>query len=462
MLDDDDILKWLTNVCAVLKSATELDPKLDPKLEPERFLVAYSGGLDSTVLLHVMQFFLPRLKQHYGVNTRVDAIHVNHNLSANAVSWQDHCQSVCTGLHIPLVVESVQVTSTGKGIEAAARHVRYNAFEKHMDNKTVLLTAHHANDQAETLLFRLVRGSGLQGMSGIQPYRLFAGGCITRPLLNVPRDVLEQYAHKHNLSWIDDESNEDEQFSRNYIRRSILPLLKQRWPKAITQLSGSAQRAADSQSLLTAYLQQDFMACDRRDERVGESISLDALRSFSTNKQTHILRYWFDILGCRLPSSAVMENVHEVINTVVGSASTIKIDQYILRKFNHRLFLLPDSFFQSLKQTDMYESRDVCLHKRYTFPGNFVFSICIQELRVELPMTVRFRQGGERAQPAGRHHSQTLKKLLQEYKVEPWLRDIVPLVYCGNQLMAVGDIWVEADAVFSLQALTWQHCENRR
>lgn len=456
MLDDDDILKWLTNLRAVLESAT----KLDPKLEPERFLIAYSGGLDSTVLLHVMQCLLPRLQQHYGVNARVDAIHVNHNLSANAVSWQDHCQSVCTALHMPLIIEAVHVTSAGKGIEAAARHVRYGAFEKHMDNKTVLLTAHHADDQAETLLFRLLRGSGLQGMSGIQAYRLFAGGCIARPLLNVPRDTLAQYAHQHHLSWIDDESNEDEQFSRNYIRRSVLPLLKQRWPKAVTQLSGSAQRAADSQLLLNTYLQQDFMVCDRRDERVGESISLVEFQTFSTNKKTHILRYWLDVVGCRLPSAAVMEQVHKLIGSVDTSASAVQVDQYVLRKFNHRLFLLPRSFFQSLAQANLHGIEHIYFNKRHVLPGNFLLSVCAHEESAPLPITVRFRQGGERAHPAGRQHSQTLKKLLQEYKIEPWLRNIVPLVYCDNQLMAVGDLWVETGAVLSLQALSWQYGAN--
>lgn len=453
MLNDNDILKWLTSLSAVLKSAA----KFAPTLEPERFLIAYSGGLDSTVLLHGMQLLLPHLKQQYGVNASVNAIHVNHNLSVNAASWQGHCQAVCAALHVPLIVESVEVTSTGKGIEAAARQVRYSAFEKHMDNKTVLLTAHHADDQAETLLFRLLRGSGLHGMSGIQPYRLFAEGCIARPLLHVSREALEHYAHKQNLLWIHDESNDDEQFSRNYIRHTILPLLKQRWPKAVTQLSGSAQRAADSQLLLNAYLQQDFMACDRRDERVGESISLAEFQTFSANKKTHILRYWFDLLGCRLPSAVVMEQVHKLINSADNSAAEVQIDQYVLRKFNHRLFLLPNRFFQSLAQAHCHDIDTIYVNKRYVLPGDFLFSVCAQEESSQLPISVRFRQGGERAHPAGRHHSQTLKKLLQEYKVEPWLRNIVPLIYCDNKLMAVGDVWVEANAVFSLQAITWQY-----
>jgi len=460
MLNNNDILEFLTSLPVMLQSATKHESNVVHLFAPKRFLIGYSGGLDSTVLLHVMHFLLPRLKQQYGVNMGIDAIHINHNLSANARLWQDHCQAVCTSLHIPLVVESVHVNSTGKGIEAAARHARYGAFEKHMDDKTVLLTAHHADDQAETLLFRLMRGSGLQGMSGIQPYRSFAGGCIARPLLTVPRDVLEQYAHEHNLSWIDDESNEDEQFSRNYIRRTILPLLTQRWPKAVTQLGGSAQRAAESQLLLTTYLQQDFIVCDRRDERVGESISLAKLQSFATNKKTHILRYWFDLLGCRLPSSAVMEHVNTLMDTAADSASEIKIDQYVLRKFNHRLFLLPDSFFQSLAQANVHDVYDVYVNKKHVLPGDFLFSVSSQEENTELPIAVRFRQGGERSHPAGRRHSQTLKKLLQEYKIEPWLRNIVPLVYCDNKLMAVGDLWVETDAVFSPQALTWQYGVN--
>lgn len=458
MLNDNDILEFLTSLPMMLKSATKHESNVTHLFAPKRFLIGYSGGLDSTVLLHVIHVLLPRLKQQYGVNMGIDAIHINHNLSANATLWQGHCLAVCASLDIPLIVESVHVNSIGKGIEAAARDARYAAFEKHMDDTTVLLTAHHADDQAETLLFRLMRGSGLQGMSGIQPYRLFAGGCIARPLLDVPRDVLEQYAHKQNLSWIQDESNEDEQFSRNYIRRTILPLLKQRWPKAVTQLSGSAQRAADSQSLLNTYLQQDFVACDRRNERVGESISLTVVQSFAINKQTHILRYWFDMVGCRLPSSTVMEQVHKLMDTAADSASEIQIDRYVLRKFNHRLFLLPYSFFQSLAQANLHKVYDIYLNKRHMLPGDFLFSVCAQEDHSELPITVRFRQGGERAHPAGRHRSQTLKKLLQEHKIEPWLRDIVPLVYYDNQLMAVGDLWMETDAVFSLQALTWQCC----
>lgn len=443
---------------------------------PRRLLVAYSGGLDSTVLLHLLSRVHSLFASQSSQLTRssnvaqqlettivIEAIHVNHNLSANASQWQEHCETQCETLNIPIYVESVVITVAGKGLEAAARQARYMAFEKHLDDETVLLTAHHADDQAETLLFRLARGTGLHGLSGIQRYRRLGDGIIARPLLTISRDDLERYAEQYKLSWVDDESNEDKNFSRNYIRHAVIPILNKRWPKTVVQFSASANHMADSQFLLNEYLQHDFIACDRKTERVGESISLHALQAFSLNKQAHILRYWLELLECKLPSMAVLEQIKNLLTAQSDAIPTVKLDLFDMRRFNNRLFLLPKSFIYSLDAARVSASYVLSENQNLYLPGDFCLSFKRMErsfVRGDTPSLsasfhIRFRQGGERARPQGRQHSQTLKKLLQEYKLEPWLRDIVPLIYRGDDLVAVGDLWIESDSMLPPDFFVW-------
>jgi tRNA(Ile)-lysidine synthase len=209
-----------------------------------QILVGFSGGLDSTVLLHLLCELLPP--------ERITAVHIHHGLSDNADDWQQHAKALCHSLGVSLVTESVVVNQTGAGLESAARDARYKVFEECLVEDGLLLLGHHADDQVETVLFRLLRGSGARGLSGIPQYRAVGSGHLIRPLLSWPKSSLHAYAKSQQLAWIEDESNQLEQFDRNYLRHSVIPVLAQRWPDYVqgimrtAEQSGQADQLADS------------------------------------------------------------------------------------------------------------------------------------------------------------------------------------------------------------------------
>ena len=214
--------------------------------------IAFSGGLDSTVLLHLLADLaktelLPALS----------AIHIHHGLQTAADAWPQHCQVVCDALGVPLLIERVKV-QPGASLERAARDARYAVFSAQTLANDVLLTGQHRDDQAETLLFRLLRGAGVRGLSGMPQQRPVGQGTLIRPLLAVTRAELERYAQAHSLSWIEDPSNQHRQFSRNYLRHQVMPALSERWPQAQANMARSAAHLRDAQGLLDELAQMDL------------------------------------------------------------------------------------------------------------------------------------------------------------------------------------------------------------
>lgn len=384
--------------------------------------VGFSGGLDSTVLLHALaQLNLP---------VTLRALHINHQISPNADAWQHQCEQFCTELNVPFHAEKVQVKNSGKGIEDAAREARYKVFEQYVGAGDYLFTAHHSNDQAETLLLRLMRGTGPRGLAAIAGERQLAnGGKLIRPLLHFSRTELEGYAHKQQLSWVDDESNQDDHYDRNFLRNQVMPLLQTRWPVFMRKWQQTAELCAQQEKLLEEFAQQDLERANIRIERVGQSIDLRWLKSLSSARRQNLLRFWLRTANCELPETAHWQQLEtQLFNAREDANIDITWGQYSLRPYQDRLFLLPVALPALELQLVEIIADD---------------SSGIKYLRADLPdLKIRYRTGGERCKPAGRNHSQILKKLLQEYQLEPWLRAVVPLVYSEENLVAVGDLWV--------------------
>lgn len=383
--------------------------------------VGFSGGLDSTVLLHALaQLNLP---------VALRALHINHQISPNADAWQAQCARLCAELNIPFIAQKVQVKNTGKGIEDAAREARYRVFEHHVGSDDYLFTAHHSNDQAETLLLRLMRGTGPRGLAGIASEReLRGGGKLIRPLLHFSRADLEAYAHAHQLRWSDDESNQDDHYDRNFLRNRVMPLLHNRWPAFMRKWQQTAELCAQQEHLLDEFAQQDFVRATPRAERIGQSMDLVWLKSLSVARRQHLLRYWLRQLKCELPETAHWQQLEiQLLNAREDAAIKITWNKHSLQPYQERLFLLPGEL--PVMELQLVETIAANIEAKY--------------LRADLPdLYIRYRTGGERCKPAGRRHSQLLKKLLQEYQLEPWLRDLVPLLYSKENLVAVGDLWV--------------------
>lgn len=385
--------------------------------------IGFSGGLDSTVLLHALaQLQLP---------VRVRALHINHQISVNADAWQTQCANFCAQYSIPFHAEKVCVENTGKGIEDAARAARYAVFEKNLAPNDYLLTAHHANDQAETLLLRLMRGTGPRGLAAMASVRRLGAGWLARPLLHFTRAELEAYALAHQLSWVDDESNLNDDYDRNFLRNQVMPLLHSRWPEFKRKWQQTAELCAQQETVMEEIAREDLVRAEPVAERVGQSIELNALLGLSPARKQNLVRYWLRLMNHTTPEQLHWQQIEQQIFGGREDAQTrVTWGNVALQIYRQRLYALP------------LQLPELELHLR------LAESAIKPRLKTDLPdLQVRYRAGGERCKPAGRAHSQSLKKLLQEYQLEPWLRDKVPLVFSGDCLVAVGDLWVCADFV---------------
>lgn len=246
--------------------------------------LAYSGGLDSHVLLHLVSRLLDNLP-----DWDLQVIHINHDLQPDAGQWAEHCLAVCQQLDLPCRVVRLHIDARGESIEAAARDARYRAFAECMQQHDVLLTAQHADDQSETFMLQMLRGSGPRGMAGMPMTKKFAGGYLLRPLLGFRRHELELYANQQQLACIHDPSNQDSRFDRNFLRSEVMPVLQQRWPSLVPTLRRSAQQQAEAAELLDVLAAQDLADCLGR---TSGCLALEGLRHLSENRQRNVLRYW--------------------------------------------------------------------------------------------------------------------------------------------------------------------------
>lgn len=411
----------------------------------ERIYVAYSGGLDSSVLLNLLA--------RSPLASRLTAIHIHHGLSPHADRWAKHCQIECNKRGIELLMHRVEVVSEGRGIEQAARNLRYRCFAQSVGNKDVLVTAHHQDDQAETLLYRLLRGTGLKGLGGMKGQTRLGDLNILRPFLDCTRRQLETYAETEGVSWVEDESNASDDYDRNYIRQHIAPVFEKRWPQFAAKFAQSSRHLAESERLLHAYVEEDLKSLTRRSERVGESIELESFLSYSRARQKAVLQRWCEKLQFDTPNTAHLEKLDEILRAKEDARPCLNWGHTELRRFNGRLYLLPKIVY-SAPELQVWDLKgEVAL-------GQGFILRCENADATSLPhaVEIRSKKHVERCRPLTRRHSQTMKKLLQEYKVEPWLRDCVPCVFVQGELAAVADLWTcEVSALETALRLRWEY-----
>jgi len=401
-----------------------------------RWLIGFSGGLDSSVLLHL----LSRLSQKNTLPPLI-AVHVDHQLQSASAEWQQHCQRTCDALSIELARVVVDVERKPRtSLEDAARNARYAAFESLMRKDDVLLLAHHADDQAETFLLRALRGAGVVGLAAMSPSRPFAGGTLVRPLLDVDRASLQNYANENRIHHIDDPSNSDTQFDRNFLRNTILPQIAERWPRASARFNAAARHLAQANELMQEIAQQDLAQCDIRTVWGSPSIALAPLSALTPSRRRNALRSWL----AQLP--------------VQGKAlllSEMQLEQLEQQWFDAREDANPCVIVGSI-ELRRYRDRGFCVtplpvvaggtwNLRESFPiaGLGVLRAAQDKggLRLVDQVDVRFRTGGETFYGNGGHH-QPLKKWMQEQGVPAWLRDRLPLLFYGDELVAIADIAV--------------------
>lgn len=436
---------------------------------PERLVIGFSGGLDSTVLLHLARQWQ---QQHPAVPLL--ALHVNHQLQPHADSWQQQCETLCRQWQIPFIGETVQVDRSSASLEQSARDARYSAFQRHTRPDDLLLLAHHRDDQVETLLQRLLRGSGPLGLGGMGLVSRQNGLTIARPLLEFDRAALEQYARRQNLSWIDDPSNSDSQFERNFLRHDALPLLRTRWPQLNQTLARSARLSRESAALLDELAQLDL------GEPVADGgLPVSQLQRLTEPRARNLIRYWLRQQGASLPSEVQLQRVlDEMIPAPVDARPEILWGGQALRRYREVLYCVPllppapqqplpvtldtlaalTAFAPTLHITQTPSAHDLAIPGRLTSRSGQGTAFSRVALQTG-PLTLRFRQGGEQVKPAGRH-TRSLKQWLQDYRVPPWWRDHWPILYINEEIAGLPGLF--AGAGFAPQSpqdglwLDWQ------
>lgn len=400
---------------------------------PRRYCVAFSGGCDS----HVLLWSLSSLRQSLG-SSSLHAIHINHGLHTQANAWEAHCVEVCKALAVPLQTCRVQVNiDRGHSLEAQAREARYAAFRQFMQSGDMLLLAHHQDDQAETLLLQLIRGAGVNGLAAMPVLTDFADGWLARPLLDVTRSDITAFARQQGLHWIDDPSNQDIGFDRNYLRHAVMPLMTRRWPAIAATLARSAQHQAEAATLLKTLARDDWQRVSLPDSR---QLAVSELCTLSRARQANVLRYWIrDVCGYPLPNTAQLDCVlRDVLHAGQDRSPIVNWQDVELRRYRDRLYLSTTMASHDVDwQADWAPDSHLVLpiggklitreHK-----GSGIHKACLDE-----SITVRFRRGGEMCKPAGRDHHHELRKLFQEWGVPPWQRDRIPLIYAGDELAQI-------------------------
>ncbi|MEJ2611385.1 MAG: tRNA lysidine(34) synthetase TilS [Candidatus Thiodiazotropha sp.] len=419
--------------------------------------LAFSGGLDSCVLLHLLAELRPKLAYP------LQAIHVHHGLQSGANSWQSHCEALCSAYDIPLQSLSLNLSpKSGQSLEALAREARYESISQCMAAGDLLLTAQHQDDQAETLLLQLMRGSGPAGLAAMPLLARFEPGWLARPLLQESRQTLEEYARQQGLNWQEDPSNRDQRFDRNFIRHQVMPLLRSRWPSASVTLSRAARFSGELLALANEELEEDLLQvrCDN-----SEALSISALRTFHSVRLRHLLRHWLAQCGASMPSSKKLARIErELVFGRIDASPLVVWGGWEMRRYRDQLFLAPSKPPEQPLETIIWRDKQTL-----ELPRGLGRLIAIPEevgLKAtrwrEAEVEIRFRHGGERCQPQGRDYHRPLKKLLQEWGIPPWERDQLPLIYLDGELAAIpGRLicqpFVAAEGEAAIQ-IHWQFC----
>ncbi|MBV1874020.1 MAG: tRNA lysidine(34) synthetase TilS [Gammaproteobacteria bacterium] len=411
-----------------------------------RLVVAYSGGLDSLVLLYMLNNIVMQR-----ADLSLIALHVNHGLQAEADNWQAHCLQQARELNINITSFKVSVSRDGgESLEEAARHARYRAFGRFMQSGDLLCLAHHQDDQAETLMYRLLRGSGPLGLASMSMRQSFESGELIRPLLACSRAELEEYAGIHKLVWLDDPSNNDQSFDRNFLRHQVMPLLSCRWPAAKNTIARSAALCGDTVLLLDEIAELDLQGVQNPS---GKTLAQGKLALLSSQRINNVLRYWLRREGYSLPSRKNLNRIcDELLGDALSGLALVSWGGVEVRSYQGSLYCMEAASLVDSERKLVWPEAELVGGLAL---GEGVGSITCREVRGEGfcaerfdravalgDLTVRWRQGGERCHPAGRGRSQSLKKLFQEYAVPPWRRDSLPLIYVGQELAAVPGLWV--------------------
>ncbi|HGO5824183.1 TPA: tRNA lysidine(34) synthetase TilS [Mannheimia haemolytica] len=397
------------------------------------FLVGLSGGVDSVVLLHLFA------RTSFNVRT----IYVHHGLSPNADDWAAFCEQYCKRLNIPFILQKVRVDSSN-GVENGAREARYQAIQQQLKPNEVFATAHHLDDQAETFLLALKRGSGIKGLSAMQAVTFLQNFTVFRPLLTFTKSDLMGYAVQHQLGWIEDESNADNRYDRNFLRNSILPLLNQRWQQFSQMVARSAQHCAEQQALIEELLSDELKS------RTGEKqqLNINGFEQFSLAKQQQLVRLWLEQNGVKMPSQAQLQAViSELIFAKVDKNPQVKLGENIIRRYQQAIYVTEEiAEIPPFEIVLTAESKVELPYQLGTIIRQQQEIICKKNgknHRLQLPqelaqVTISLKIGQRgKVKCYGKTQREEMKKIWQSYGIPVWERNRTPLIFWQDELVGL-------------------------
>lgn len=418
-----------------------LIPPLPALADHARVLVAYSGGLDSTVLLHALNAV--------GVQG-LTAVHVHHGLQPDADAWADAAARFCAAREIPLIVCKAQIAADDRaGPEAAARVARYALLREQMRPGDLLVTAHHRDDQAETVLLRLLRGAGVPGLAAMRALVELAPGRLWRPLLDQPRAALLAHAQRHALTWIDDPHNDDPRYARSWLRQHVLPPLRTRYPQIDDRLARTAQLAAEAAELLDERAAEDLAAMAS-----GAALSVSAISHLSPARRHNLIRWWLTQQQFLAPFAMTLDRIDRELLAVSRDAEPlIRWPGCELRRHGDRIFAMAPLPAEP-PPGDWGHWRSV--EAPVLPPG---CGKLVGRTAPPRPIRVRSLQPGESIRPAGHRQRKRSRNLFQERAIPRWVRRRLPVLDAGDDCVCIIGLaataaWHEAAAGWSFE---WRH-----
>ncbi|MBX9838683.1 MAG: tRNA lysidine(34) synthetase TilS [Silvanigrellaceae bacterium] len=367
----------------------------------DKYVIAYSGGVDSQVLLHAFSQVVP---------DKVVAFHVNHGISSNAQDWENFCSSTAAKLGVEFKVAHFHLKGE-TNLEDKARIARYGAFAEIMNKQTTLVTGHHIDDQVETLFLNLMRGAGLDGLSAMPSIKTFSSGFHSRPFLNISKEDLKAYAIENNISWVEDESNNDSVYDRNFIRNEVMPLIKTRWSNASQSITQSVEHIQNAKNYINTKVNELEMDCS------ADFLDIKELMLFNSYEQIETVRKW---VSNHLGKSASQNMIKAIFNEIIPAKddANMKWEQknYFITRFNGKLYFVK----KEVKQYDIAQ--------------------LVKEAGIKLSfeeLTVKSRVNGAKIKVNGGYHKE-VKKIFQEMKIPHWERDSIPYIYFEDTLISVG------------------------
>lgn len=417
-------------------------------------VIAYSGGVDSQVLLHA----LATLKKREELSQSLSACHINHGLSLNAEQWQLFAKHQCEQFTVPFFSQALHIEKKNRqSLEAIAREKRYQVLEQYSPENANIVTGHHQDDQIETFFLALKRGSGLKGLSAMALCQAFGhkNQQLVRPLLSCSRQDILHYAQAHELAWIEDESNKNTAFDRNFLRHAILPALKKRWPSIDKTIARSISHCQESQAVLDEIAQQDLKRCSIK----TKILDVMELKKLSLPRFNHLIRYFLAINHAQMPSQQQLAQLHQQIFAEQDKTPELKLADVWFRKFKNELHLTPSfenlvnwkyelplnelklCFVQGAQRTLEINLPDelgkiVIFESTLDCPYEVLHSFSVDHIDEYAQVVITFSHNNPKCLPEHRDRSRSLKKVLQESNISPWQRKRTPLLFVDNELVA--------------------------